>query len=365
MTRLRALRPCWWLLPPALALALGFAWRSGALGRQWGRWSGGPPAVEYPAVIDLGERTANEEITSRFQIANRGGQELVVNGVRASCSCGALEREVGGRYEKVEELRLPPGGRADVVVRLTVRVDGAGTFRQTVSFGTNDPTKPEGQINLVFRTRSGGARAYPTAIQFGGLPVGCQERQVVEVLDHDQPPQAVAGVVSSDPERVTVRWVPAEKGAERRDDAVLLGRVEVMPNTARPALLDTAVTVEFADPKIQPIIVQVSGRVRPRVEVVPQSLTLPLSAGTGPVYTGKCLVRGPEDRPWRLEVESASPGLTATLPESATGSVRMVRITWAPAAGEGPGVTRKAVRLRMKLGEETETVAVPVNCEHR
>lgn len=302
-------------------------------------------------------------IVSRFEVRNRGGQELVIGQVRSSCSCGSLEREVNGGFEPLQELRLPPGGHAELVVRLVVRTDGPGTFKQTVSFATTDPVRPEAQIALVFRTASGGVRTHPNAVQFGRVYVGQEARQVVEVFDRDRSPQEVARVVSENPERVAVRWIPASS-PERGDEGLLLGRIEVVANAARPRLLDGAVTVAFADPKIEPLTIMVSGRVAPRVEVTPESLVLPLSGGRSSLYTATCLVRGPEGQPLSLEIESASPGLTAEAP-GAAGPVRTVRITWSPESKQAPGLLKKSVRVRVKTGEDSDVVEIPVTCEHK
>ena len=103
----------------------------------------------------------------------------------------------------------------------------------------------------------------------------------------------------------------------------------------------------------------------PKVEVTPQSLVLPLSAGNGPIYTGNCLVRGPDGRPLQLAMESASPGLTVAFPDTSGSAVRVVRITWVPDPGDGRGVTRKTVRLRATSGDESEPIEIPVTCEHK
>lgn len=364
MTLLRTLRRNWWLLLPILAGAVGFSWRIGAFERMKTALPGSSPAIDYPTVLDLGERTANEMVATRFQIANRGRQELVINRVKASCSCGKLEREIDGRSEEIEELRLSPGERADMVVHTAIRANAAGTYSQTMSFRTNDPNQPDGRILLVFRTTSGGLRINPTAVQFGRIIVGQKARQVVDILDYDPSPQTVTKVVSTDPERVAIRWIPA-KSKERRGEAALLGQLEVMPKTGRLLLLDTTVRIEFANPKIEAATIQVNGRVTPRVEVTPESLVLPLSSHSGPVYTGNCLVRLADDRLWGLEIDSVSPGLKVALPDKPKSGAQIVRVTWTPASGEGSGAIKRTVHLRAKSGAESETIEIPVTCEHQ
>lgn len=364
MTHLRTLRRNWWLLLPVLAGAIGFGWGTGAFEPIRITLPGSPPAIDYPAVLDLGERTVNELVTSQFQIVNHGGQELVITHVKASCSCGKLEREIDNRSEAIKEMRLSPGERADMVVHTSIRANAAGTYNQTIAFRTNDPTQPEGRITLVFRTPSGGLRVYPTAVQFGRLLIGQKSRRMVDILDQDQHPQEVTNVVSADPDRVAIRWIPA-KTKERRGGAMLLGQVEVVPNTDKQSLLDTAVRIEFANPKIQAATIHISGRVRRKVEVTPESLVLPLSSQSGPVYTGNCLVRLADERPWRLEIDSVPPGLKVALPEAPQSGTQVVRITWEPSSGTVRGATKKTVHLRAKAGMESQTIQIPVICEYQ
>jgi hypothetical protein len=356
----------WWLLPLTMSVLVGLWWHSGteAIRQRWAVAISRPPAVEYPTVIELGERTASESVVSRFEIRNRGGQELLLDQVRASCSCSTFEREVDGTFEPVQELRVPPGESVELALRLNARTLGAGTFQKTVSFLTNDPTHPEGQITLVFTTRTGGVQVRPGAVAFGTVPIGREARRTVEVSDPDLTPQTVARVTSADPDRVAVRWVPAGS-AERSESAPLLGRLELTANTARPSLLDTAITVAFTDPKIEPLTVRVTGRVAPRVQFSPEAPLLPVSSGDGPVYAVTCAVRCQDNRPIGLELESASPGLSAELPTGPDAPVRAVQIRWQPGPGDGPGVTRKTVRLRVKMGAELETVEIPVTCDCR
>ena len=156
------------LLLPLLAGVVGFVWRVGAW--EWTRniFPGGPPVIEYPDVIDLGERLVNELVPSQFQISNRGGQELSITQVQSSCACGRLYRDIGGESEVIEQLLLSPGERADMSIHTLIKAASAGTFNQTMSFLTNDPNKPEGRITIVYRTASGGLRFHPTAVHLAG-----------------------------------------------------------------------------------------------------------------------------------------------------------------------------------------------------
>jgi hypothetical protein len=137
----------------------------------------------------------------------------------------------------------------------------------------------------------------------------------------------------------------------------------VIPNTAQPRILDTTITIAFADPKIQPMTVSVSGRVVPRVQAIPGALVLPIASGSGPIYTGKCLVRVRDNRPVRLELLSSAPDLVVVLPDSSADANQCVQITWLPKSEKKPADGRRTVRLRVTFGEQSETVEIPVTCE--
>ena len=202
-------------------------------------------------------------VVSPVLIANRGGGELVIGQIRSSCACGVLEQVVDGKLQPVGELRLKSGETAELVIRTTVRTVSAGDFQQSVSFATNDPSKPEGKITIVFRTLTGGVRLTPSVVQFGRVPLAKPLHLLVEVRDKDRQHQTVSTVTCANPELVSVRWIPADGNFDDEKDDRLLGRIELTPATGEPHLLDTTATIDFVDPKIQHITLPITGRVVP------------------------------------------------------------------------------------------------------
>ncbi len=358
---MRFLRRFGWMVVLALVVgAVLFYWRDGTIRREWAVVTGVEPVFDGPAEIDLGERKSGEPVAARFTITNRGGVELVIDQIRTSCSCGALEREREGGLERVERLRLSAGEQAELVMRATTMGESGQTARQTVRFRTNDPTQPEGQLSLVFRILVGEVRITPSSVVFGAVPVGQSAQQVVELRDPGATPRAVRQVVSSDA-RITARWQLAGD-ADLNSNGTLLGRIEVTADTSQPGRLDTRVSIELDDDRIPPLSLAVSGTVVPNVEVLPASLVLPLASGAGPLFTGTCQIRGPASGSFRLEVASASPGLSVEFANPADGPTRTVRITWSPAPDDKPGVSTKRVRLRATTDGTLETIEIAVTC---
>ena len=89
------------------------------------------------------------------------------------------------------------------------------------------------------------------------------------------------------------------------------------------------------------------------------------SSRRGPVYTGNCVVRLADSRPWQLKIDTVSPGLKVELRDKSKGGVQVVQITWRPASGTGSGTIEKSVQIRAKTGEESETITIPVTCAYQ
>src|SRR5262245_39171196 len=79
------------------------------------------PLIELPDTISIGNREMGDIVVVPFSIGNRGDQELVVDQVHTSCSCTGMEQQKDGKFYRVEAMRLRPGERADLVMRVSVR----------------------------------------------------------------------------------------------------------------------------------------------------------------------------------------------------------------------------------------------------
>src|SRR5262245_46049828 len=120
------------------------------------------PIIEYPARLDLGDREMGDEVIKPYTIVNRGRGELVITHIRTACSCTGMERAENGRYVKVELLRLKPGEKADLVMRIAVRGPRiGGEMINVIEFQTNDPKQPSCRIEAIVRRVSGGVYLSP------------------------------------------------------------------------------------------------------------------------------------------------------------------------------------------------------------
>jgi hypothetical protein len=311
------------------------------------------PRIEYPARLELGTHELGDQIVRHFTVANRGGGELVVDQIHASCSCTGMEREVDGRYVRVEELRLKAGERADVVLRAAARNApvGMGTL-YVVDFRTNDPAHPDGRIEAPIERLTGGVNTLPEKLLFGSLPPGGVVRHVVEVRDTARPPRTVEKVTTSDPDRVSVRLLPPEGGpADAKPHSLgrVIGRLEVVVNTEHPGEVAAEVRVEASGESRAPTSLRVAGRVLPPFEMTPASLALPRASKDGPIYHANAVCRCGLGKPFTLTPETLPPGLRAEVASGRDPGIQSVRIVWDPQIWK-PSAERtcQPVRFRAK-----------------
>ncbi len=74
-----------------VGVVVAVAWTAGLEG------GAGRPALEAPAVVELGEHEDGSIAAAWFTLRNAGNAELLLTDFRTDCSCNVLETEVGGR----------------------------------------------------------------------------------------------------------------------------------------------------------------------------------------------------------------------------------------------------------------------------
>jgi hypothetical protein len=305
-----------WLLAPLLGAAAAYAVGAVDVRRQWAILAGGDPVIECPETLALPEQEVGRVAVARFVLANRGRGELVVDEIRTNCSCSGLEQEIDGEFVRLESLRVKPRDEVKLAVRISVRGRVGAPLRNTVTFRTNDPTRPTADVAVLIPNVTGGIVAVPDAVVFSSVPVGGKARQTFEVRDTTVPPRRVQSVGSSQPERFAVRLIPPEAGADRDAETAggnLLGRVEVVLQTREAGPVDGLVIIQLDDPTRPPDRVPVTGRVAPLVEALPPAVVLPRLSEAGSVYWARCLCRSTEGKPLKLALEKAPAGISAAV----------------------------------------------------
>lgn len=239
--------------------------------RSWLGFAEVNPTIDYPAELDLGDREEGEIVVARYTIANRGGRELIIDGIRTNCSCTGMEREHEGKYLRVESLRIRAGDQAELVTRASVGgVPIGAEIRNVVEFQTNDPAHPHGRIDALVRRVSGGVFTVPESVIAGTMVVGSEVRHVVEVRDTALSPRVIEEVGSTAHDEVSVRLLPdagrRRKGVQHPEGTVI-GRLEVAVATENPGPVQAAITISLRGETRPPHTVPVVGRVAAPIEL--------------------------------------------------------------------------------------------------
>src|SRR5260370_916489 len=169
-------------------------------------------------------------------------------------------------------------------------------MRNVIFFQTNDPEAPEAMIEAVVSKVKGGVSTLPTSVVFGSVPLNSVASQTVDIYDPGLEERRVERVLSTTPDRFSVRLVPLERTEKvkttNRGDGLpdtLIGRLEIVPLTERPGSLEGEVHIYVSDLHSGPEILPVLGRVLGTVEIAPSSFVLPRNSSAGPLYFAECL----------------------------------------------------------------------------
>lgn len=118
-----------------------------------------------------------------------------------------------------------------------------------------------------------------------------------------------------------------------------MGRVEVTlePQPAGNVGAEVVLTVA-SEGKTRTVTIPVLANVSAPVTVSPARLALPLASGTGPLFTGSCLVRCLRNAPIRVQPSELPADCTAEVadPELAA-PTKLVRVKWTPPQAAGAG----------------------------
>lgn len=329
------------------------------------RSQGLSPVIDYEAIIDLGERERGEIVVAHLPISNSGRSELVVNEFRTTCACAGVEREIDGRFFRIESVIIAPGEQAEIVIRMAVDPRSGGSQRALVFFRCNDPVRPGGAIEVLIPKVKGGVLASPTAVLLGVIPVGRTVRQSIDVYDGRITGRRIKDVVSTQPTRFRVRQVPLqdeEKQQIHEEWGTLIGRVEVTALAETAGTLSGEIEIHLAGENRPPDKVSVSGQAVGPVVVSPDSLVLPRHIGDRLEYTGKIMVRGRTGLPVTVSTESAPAELSVEVePAGAVTELRIVNVTWrSPRRILDSSTKRVQFQLRINSGDSDDIHSIQV-----
>jgi hypothetical protein len=346
-----------WLLIPAIAGALAFVYSRLWVPQGQRLFETGAPSIKYPVELDLGDHESGENVTVPFAIENRGGDDLVVEDVRTSCSCTAMERQQGGDYVPVTFLRLKPGERADLVLRVAVPTSMAGkSVINYVRFRTNDPEHPDGEIQAILRHVWHGVIVCPNPVIFHSIPVGSKRSISIDVRDFALHPRVIQRIVSSEPEIVSAELLsvpPTEARTDGHPDGSLIGRIGVTIASRSARSVNAHIRVYLKGSAREPDIIPVIARIEAPIEISPAYLCFPRASAAGPVYSAQCVCRSTAGKVFSLRTDQLPPEFSIVVSHPGEATHQIVRVSYDYKAGKTTTHTkRRVLRLLARSGTE-------------
>ncbi len=288
-----------------------------------------PPKVEAPNYLDLEEAELGKVAEIKFKLANVGGHPLLLNKFRKNCACDNLGVKEGDEYVVLESLLLGPGESADVKLSQTVRGLIGKEAVSSLSFATNDPTRPEVFIPIRIPTVTAGVFCVPNVVDFGTLKEGQKKELFFEVFDRENEKISVDRVVCDIPELVRSTFLSSlecPNPPESNPARPFLGLVKLEVVAKRPVIIQGSVSVYLQSRPHLPDTVEIAGRVASMIEIAPASFILPKQSGSGPIYEGTCSIRSNFSE-FSIRVTKCPPDLLVDFDPSKKNSNHLLKIS--------------------------------------
>lgn len=107
------------------------------------------PGIEIPSVCDFGTVSRNERLQSEFTITNAGASDLIIDGIRSSCSCVLLQ---------LDTPVIKPNCNGLLHVNLNAIGSRGGEYAIPVVIQSNDRSMPTARFSVKYKI----AREHPS-----------------------------------------------------------------------------------------------------------------------------------------------------------------------------------------------------------
>ncbi len=223
---------------------------------------GPQPAIQIAEKIkDFGTVPKGEKIRAVFEVKNTGQAPLEISQVRPTCGCTVAE------FDRT----VAPGGTGKVVAEVDTSAFN-GPISKAVLVFSNDPQAP--QVNLVIKAdvRSFVEVLPRPLVIFQGVLQGEVATQKLTLVSTDGTDFKVLSVTpSGGPYKIAYRELPEK---ERVPDHVgsQWELTVTVPADAPEGMLNHRLLVKTTAPKAPEVSINVTGAVRPVVQVIPAEI---------------------------------------------------------------------------------------------
>ncbi len=277
-----------------------------------------PPILVCPSELDLGEHEIGAVVIGRLEVANRGGQPLVIENVSTNCSCTGLEEEQNGNYVRVDRLVVAPGAVVPLIARLSVRGFPIGSRGSTtISFDTSDPERPRYNISIVVARVKGGVQPVPDTAVFGTLAIGSEQKRIVHLFDDALDPREIDSVTSSDPDRVRISLLPPDTA---KCTVPFTGKhiadLAIFAKSQFAGDLTATIHISLKGQQRSPDSIRVIGQFVSDLDLAPAAVSFPLRSANEDVFELSCICRSPNAMPFKLSAVASTPSVLVSVSET-------------------------------------------------
>jgi hypothetical protein len=326
------------VLIPALVLAQDAAPAAAAAAK---------PVIDVvEKVKDFGMVAKGEIVKAIFEVRNTGTAPLEITSVRPTCGCTVAN------YDKTIE----PGatGKIEADVDTTAFT---GPIAKSVLVFSNDTANS--QINLVVKAE---VRSFVEVLPRNLLRLNVLQGEAatekVTLVSAEGGPFAVTSVdTGGGPYKVEYRELPEKERVPERKGQQWEVSVTVPPE-APEGLLNHKLLVKTSHAKAAEVTLQVSGVVRPIVQVVPAEVNFGSVAGDTPVGRNIILINNRQGTQLELtKVEVDNPLFTHEVIPLQAGQRYQVAVTMKPGTTKGP---QKGNLVISTNDPARKTISVPI-----
>ena len=310
-------------------------------------------ATESKPIIDVVEKVKDfglvakgEILKAVFEVRNTGTAPLEITSVRPTCGCTVAN------YDKT----IAPGGTGKIEADVDTTAF-TGPIAKSVLVFSNDVAN--NQINLVVRAE---VRSFVEVLPRNLLRLnvlqGEPATEKVTLASADGGAFAVTGIdTAGGPYKVEYRELPEKERLPDRKGTQWEVSVTVPPD-APEGLLNHKLIVKTTQPKAAEVTLQVSGVVRPIVQVVPAEVNFGTVAGDAPVGRNIILINNRQGTQLELtKVEIDNPQFSHEIIPLQAGQRFQVAVTMKPGGSKG---AQKGTLTISTNDPARKTISVPI-----
>jgi hypothetical protein len=297
-------------------------------------------------VKDFGLVAKGEKLKATFEVKNTGKSPLEITSVRPTCGCTVAS------FDKT----IQPGA----VGKIEAEVDTAafsGPIAKSVLVFSNDEASP--QVNLVIKAEVRSfVEVLPRNLIRLNVLQGEPASDKVVLASADGGEFKVTGVdVGGGPYETSFRELPEKERIPDRKGSQWEVVVTV-PANAPEGLLNHKLTIKTTSPKAQEVAVQVSGVVRPIVQVIPAEINFGTVASDAPVGRNIILINNRQGSTLELtKLEVDNPQFTYEVIPLQAGQRFQVAVTMQ--AGTPKGAQKATLKITTN-DPSRKTIEVPI-----